>query len=111
MGGNSSRISSRGGGGGGYIDLFGYGVEKANDSNSECLNLDSANYEDKINQVEIPHERGKQRPGDVTEDEQAALRSALGGSIWVARIARPGAIYDSSAADQTFTEGKIVGLQ
>ena len=30
--------------------------------------------------------------------------------MWIARIARPGAIYDASAAAQTFSGGKIIDV-
>ena len=49
---------------------------------------------------------GGSKPGTeaLTEDEQSILRSEL----WeLMRISRPGAIYESSAAAQTFTEGEI----
>ena len=43
-------------------------------------------------------------PGGIsTENEQTELRSELGKLMWVARIARPGAIYDASAAAQTIS--------
>ena len=30
--------------------------------------------------------------------------------MWIARIARPGAIYDASAAAQTFAEGELFDI-
>ena len=30
--------------------------------------------------------------------------------MWIARIARPGAIYDASAAAQTFSDGELMGV-
>ena len=30
--------------------------------------------------------------------------------MWIARIARPGAIYDASAASHTFSTGELVGF-
>ena len=38
------------------------------------------------------------------------MRSGLGKLIWIARIARPGAIYGASAAAQTFSDGEIIGF-
>ena len=81
-------------------------IGKVSDSDFECVILDSDNYEDKINQVGIPNERGRQRNVALTEEEPAILRSELGKLMRIARIARPGAIYDASAAAQTFPEGK-----
>ena len=40
--------------------------------------------------------------GILTGNEKAALRSELAKLMWIARIARPGAIYDASASAQTF---------
>ena len=55
---------------------------------------DYNNYEGRINQIEIPHERARRRNDALTEEEeQTILRSKLGKLMWVARIARPGAIY------------------
>ena len=84
------------------------GIKKVSDSDFEGIILDPGNYEDEINQIEIPHERARKRNGALTEDEQTILRSGQRKSMWVARISRPGAIYDESAAAQTFSEGKMV---
>ena len=77
------------------------------DSDFDGLVLDSDDYGDKINHIEIPHERTRQRNGALTEEEQEILRSELGKLKWVARIARPDSIYDDSADAQTFPECKI----
>ena len=37
-------------------------------------------------------------------------RSELGELMWVAWVARPGAIYDDSAASQTFQKGTTVDI-
>ena len=48
-------------------------------------------------------------PGEIlTGNEQAALISELGKLMWVARIARPGAIYDASESAQTFPTGEMM---
>ena len=78
------------------------------DSDFEYIILEPDNYEDKINHIEIPHERERQRNGALTEEEQTILRSELCELMWIARITRQAAIYDASAADQTFHEGKMV---
>ena len=46
--------------------------------------------------------------GILTENEQTILGSELGTLMWIARIARPGAIYDASAAAQTFSTGELI---
>ena len=76
------------------------------DSDSECVILDSDNYEGEINHIEISHARTRQRNEALTEEDQTISRSELGKLMWVARIARPGAIYDAPAAAQTFSVGK-----
>ena len=80
-------------------------IAKATDSDTECVILDSDNYGGGINQIEIPHERARRRNGDVTEEGQTILRSALRKLMRIARIARTGAIDDASAAAQTFPDG------
>ena len=82
-------------------------VKKVGDSDSECIISESDNYEDKFNQIGIPHARTRGRTDAWAEEEQSILRSELGKLMRIARIARPGAIYDASAAEQTFTESQI----
>ena len=64
------------------------------DSDCEGIISYSDNYEGEINHIEIPHERTKKRNESLTE-EQSILRSGLGELMRIARIARPGAIYDA----------------
>ena len=64
--------------------------------------MDSNNYEGKINHIEISQARSKQKGDFLTEEEQSAMRSELGKLMWLARIARPDAIYNASAAAQNF---------
>ena len=78
-------------------------VKKVSDSGFEGIILDSNNYGGKINHIEIPHERTRRGNGALAGEGRTILRSELGKSM---RIARPGAIYDASAAAQTFSEGK-----
>ena len=61
-----------------------------------------------INHIEIPHERMLAPGGILTENEQTTLRSELGKLMWIARIARPGAIYDASASAQTFSAAEMM---
>ena len=84
-------------------------VGKVRDSDSEWVIPDSNNYEGEINHIEIPHERTRHRHGALTEEEQSILRSELGELMWIARISRPGAIYDDSVAAQTFYGDKMIG--
>ena len=44
---------------------------------------------------------------DLKEEEPAILRSELGKLIRIARILRPGAIYDASAEVGAFSEGEL----
>ena len=46
----------------------------------------------------------------LTEAGKTILRSELGKLMRIARIARPGAIYDASAAAQTFPNEEMVGF-
>ena len=50
---------------------------KVGDSDYECIIFDPGNYEDKINKIETPHGRTNHIPDDLTEEEQAILRSEL----------------------------------
>ena len=71
--------------------------------------LDSDNYEGGgVNHIGIPHERARRRNEALAEAEQSISRSELGKLTSAARIARPGAIYDASAAAPTFPVGKMV---
>ena len=74
---------------------------------SEWVVLDPNGYEDKINHIGISHERMMNPDEILTENEQTALRSELGKLMWIARIARHDAIYDASAAAQTFSVEKM----
>ena len=81
------------------------GIGNVRDSDFEGLILDTGDYGDKINRVEIPHERANLRNAALTEAELSILRSELWKLIWISRIARPGAIYEASTAAQAFNEG------
>ena len=82
-------------------------VGKVGGSDFERIVLDSDNYEGGINQIEIPRERADRRSNDLTEEEQATFRLELGKLMWIERTARPGAIYDASAAARKFPGGKM----
>ena len=69
--------------------------------------LDSGNYEGKINHIGIAHERTRHPDAALAEEEHVILRSELGELMRIARIARPCAIYDASAAAQTSTCGEM----
>ena len=70
------------------------------DSEFEGVISDSDNYEDKINQIETPHGRTKQRTDTLNGEEQSNSRSELWKLIRVSRIERPGAIYEASGSTQ-----------
>ena len=61
--------------------------------------------------IEIPHGRIKKRTDGLAEEEQSTLRSKLGELMRIARISRPGAIYDASGAARTFTARIIVDIR
>ena len=71
----------------------------------EGVILDSDNFEGEINHIGVSHERTRQPDGSITEEGHSISHSESGELMWVARIALPGAIYDASAAAQTFREG------
>ena len=77
------------------------------DSDFEGLVLDPNDYEDGINHIAIPHERTRHRNGALTEADQSIFRSVLGKLTRIARIARPEAIYDPSAAARTFPNAEL----
>ena len=59
-----------------------------------------------INQIEIAHEGAKRRTNALADDAQSVLWSELWKLMRIARIGRPCAIYDASAAARTFNECK-----
>ena len=85
---------------------LGMKIEKVDSNDFKGIILDSNNYEDKINHIEISHARSKQKDDFLTEEEQSIMRSELGKLMWLARIARPDAIYDASAAARNFANFK-----
>ena len=91
---------------GGKATYFGVEVGGVGDSDSDGLISDSHNYEGGINQIGPPNERGH-RIAASTEGERAILRPEFGGLMRIARIARPGASYDTSATTQSSFESKL----
>ena len=63
-----------------------------------------------MNHIEISHERTRAPNGPSTDDEQTILRSELGKLMWIAQLARPGAIYGDSATAQTFSAVELFGV-
>ena len=96
--------------GGNKATYLGMGVEKASNAEFGCIIPDSANYEDAIHRIEIPHERTRHPDASLTVEEPTILRLELGKLMWIALIARPGSIYDASAAAQTFSGGRMVDV-
>ena len=70
-----------------------------------CVIPDSCNPEAEINNNRIPHRRARNPNEPLKEDDHAILRSELGILVRVPLVAPPGAIYDESAAAQTFSDG------
>ena len=75
---------------------IGMEIEKIDTPDFKGVILDSNNYEDKINHIEIPQARSKQKDDFLIDEEQSAAMSELGKLMWIARIARHGAIHDAS---------------
>ena len=86
-------------------DLCGMQIGKEFGSNSDGVIRDSDNYDGGINHIEISHERTRRRNDALTEEQQTIARSELAKLMRIARIVRPGSIYDASAAAQTFSVG------
>ena len=84
------------------VNLPAYETREIDTPDFKGVILDSNNYEDKISQIEIFHAGSKEKDDFLTEEEQSIMRSELGKLMWLARIARPDAIYDASAAAQNF---------
>ena len=84
---------------------MGVGISKVPREDSDGAISDSDKYEDEINHIGISNARTRAPNEPLTGAGQAILRSELGKLMWIARIARPGAIYDASAAAQTFSDG------
>ena len=83
-------------------------IDKVGGSDSECIIPDPGNYEDEINHIAISHERTRRRNEAITDAEQSILRSEFGKLMRIARISRQWAIYDATAAAQTFSAGKRI---
>ena len=83
-------------------------MPEINDSDFSGVVSDSNKYEGRINHIEISHERTRTPEEPLTEAEQSTSRSELWKLMRSARIARPGAVYDASAAAQTFSDGEII---
>ena len=69
---------------------------------SQGVNLSPGNYEGGMRYIAILQRRDKQKKETTTEEAQFELRSELGEIMRIARIARPGALYDASVTAQTF---------
>ena len=87
---------------------LGMGISEINNEDSNGIVAGSNKYGDEVNPIEIPHFRTRAPNGPLAESDQANLRSELGKLIRIARIARPGVMYDALAAAQTFAEGEMI---
>ena len=90
--------------------IYGWESLKYSEKISTGAISESNKYEDKIKHIEISHARTRTPKEPLAEAEQAILRSELEKLMRIARIARPGAIYDASAAAQTFSDGELRGV-
>ena len=89
---------------------LGMGISEINNEDSNGIVAGSNKYGDEVNPIEIPHFRTRAPNGPLAESDQANLRSELGKLIRIARIARPGVMYDALAAAQTFPDGEMIGF-
>ena len=97
-------MGSYGGNGAAY---FGMRISKVNREDPGGVISGSGKYGDRVSHIEIAQARTRSPKETLTGEEQAIFRPELGKLIWIARIARPGAIYDASAAAQTFPDGEL----
>ena len=77
-------------------------------SDSECIILDSDNYEGGNYPSWNSARKGEAAEWGFNGSRGTILRSELGALMWVAWIARPGAIYDESSAAKTASEGQVI---
>ena len=92
------------------IDLYRSEIMKIKNDDSEGVVLDLNKYDGEINRVGISHGRMIEPDGILTGVEQTIPMSVLGKLMRIARIARPGAIYDDSASAQTVATGGMIGF-
>ena len=85
-------------------------IPKIKNDDFDGIFLDSNGYGEQVNHIEIPHGRMMAIGEILTENEQAISRSELWKLLWIARIARPGAIYDASASAQPFPNRRNDGF-
>ena len=83
-------------------------ISKVNSADFNGIDVGSNKYEDKINTIEISHARTRTPNVPLGESGLAILRLELGKLMWIARVARPGVMYDALAAAQTFPGGKMI---
>ena len=91
--------------GGDKETYLGAEIEKVIDSDCEGIILGPNNYEGDINHIGIPHEGGSAKWRFKGRGARY-FAIGIGKSMRIARIELQGAIYDASAAAQTFSEGE-----
>ena len=66
--------------------------------------VDSKNYEEQIQEIEISPTRMKEHNSLLTEDEEAKFRASLGKLMWVARLTRPDIAFEAAACAQKYED-------
>ena len=89
---------------------LGMRISKVNSENCDGVISDSNKYEDEINHIGISHESTRAPKEPLMGADRSILRPELGKLMRIARIARPGAIYDESAAAQTFPDRELMDV-
>ena len=64
----------------------------------------------KINTIEIPHQRTRTPNEILTETELSIFRSEISKLTWVAEMERPDLMYDVSDAAQMFSKRGIIDV-
>ena len=80
-------------------------MSKVDNGDLDRVASGSGKYEGEVNHIEIPHARTRAPKEPLGAAGKTTSRSEIGKLMRIARIARPGAIYDASAAAHTFSYG------
>ena len=87
---------------------LGMDISEVNNDDFDGIVAGSNKYEAEIYPIGIPNARTRNPKEPLGESDQSNLRSGLGKLMRLARITRPDAMYDASAAAQTFPDGGII---
>ena len=84
---------------------LGMKISKAHNENFDGAISGPNKYDEEVNHIGIPHDRTRASGEPLAEAGLSIFLSGIGKSMMAARIGRPGAIYDASAAAQTLSWG------